>query len=162
MKKIVVLFILLISSVSVSIAQNRPNKVPHMSPVEFREKQQAFITEQADLSPEEATRFFPLYSQMQEKKKELNDEAWKLIKEGNEKNLTEAQYNDILEGIYNSRISVAELEKSYYAKFKQILSPKKIFLIQRAEMRFHREIIKGINDKGECKHHSSSGKKAKS
>ena len=35
---------------------------------------------------------------------------------------------------------------------KKILSSKKIFLVQRAEMRFHREMIKGMNrskDKGD-------------
>ena len=40
------------------------------------------------------------------------------------------------------------LEKTYYEKFKKILSNKKIYLVQRAEMRFNRELLKGMHHKG--------------
>ena len=33
-------------------------------------------------------------------------------------------------------------------KFKKILSNKKIYLVQRAEMRFNRELLKGMHHKG--------------
>ena len=52
----------------------------------------------------------------------------------------------------NNRIAADQLDKTYLGKFKKILSSKKIFLVQRAEMRFHREMIKGMNrskDKGD-------------
>ena len=80
----------------------------HLSREEFRAKQKEFITEQAGLSKKEATKFFPVYFELQD-------------------------------------------NKTYLGKFKKILSSKKIFLVQRAEMRFHREMIKGMNrgkDKG--------------
>ena len=54
----------------------------------------------------------------------------------------------INEKVANNRIAADQLDKTYLSKFKKILSSKKIFLVQRAEMRFHREMIKGMNRKG--------------
>ena len=56
-----------------------------------------------------------------------------------------AQYEEINEKVANNRIAADQLDKTYLSKFKKILSSKKIFLVQRAEMRFHREMIKGMN-----------------
>lgn len=119
----------------------------HLTKDEFRAKQKAFIMERAELTKEEAARFFPVYFELQDKKKELTDKAWSLLRKGKGDDMTEAQYNEILEGVYDSRIDSDKLEKSYYERFKRILPCKKIFLIQKAEMRFHRELLKGVNRK---------------
>ena len=42
-----------------------------MSPEEFRQKQEAFITAKADLTQDEAAKFFPIYFELQEKKRAL-------------------------------------------------------------------------------------------
>ena len=120
----------------------------HLSPDEFRAKQKAYITEKAGLTKEEAAKFFPVYFELQDRKKQLNDEAWNLLRKGRDEKTTEAQYNEILEGVYDARIATNRLEKTYYEKFKKILSNKKIYLVQRAEMRFNRELLKGMHHKG--------------
>lgn len=120
----------------------------HLSPQEFRAKKQAFITEKAGLTQEEAAQFFPVYFELQDRKKQLTDEAFGLLRKGKEENVTEAQYEEILEGVYDARIASDRLEKTYFEKFKKILSCKKIYLVQKAEMRFNREVLKGMNRKG--------------
>ena len=92
-----------------------------LSKDEFRAKQQAYITEKAGLT---------------------------LMREGKQENLSEERYDEIMEGVYDARISSDRLEKTYYGKFKKILSSKKIYQVQRAEMRFHRELLKGMRGKG--------------
>ena len=102
-------------------------------------------------SKKEAAKFFPVYFELQDKKKKLNDESWDLMRKGKDDKTTEAQYAEINDKIANNRIAADQLDKTYLGKFKKILSSKKIFLVQRAEMRFHREMIKGMNrgkDKG--------------
>ena len=97
-------------------------------------------------------KFFPVYFELQDKKKKLNDESWDLMRKGKDDKTTEAQYAEINEKVANNRIAADQLDKTYLGKFKKILSSKKIFLVQRAEMRFHREMIKGMNrskDKGD-------------
>ena len=116
-----------------------------LSREEFREKQKAFITEQARLTPEEAAKFFPLYFELQDRKKKLNDESWKLMSKGEASGVTEEQYAEIIDKVCDNRIKADNLDKSYFNKFKEIVSCKKIYLIQRAETRFHREILRGVN-----------------
>lgn len=139
---ILFLFIALISSVS---ATRHYNQQQRLSPEEYREKQKAFIIEKAHLTPAEADKFFQLFFELQDKKKKMNDKVWDLIKTCDDEKLSEAQYGKVLDDIYNTRIAIDELEKSYLAKYRQILTNKKIFQIQKAEIRFHRELLKTMN-----------------
>ena len=126
MRKLITLIVLLCGFMPVLWAADGCDQ--HLSREEFRAKQKAFIIEQAGLNKEEAAKFFPVYFELQDKKKKLNEK------------------------VANNRIAADQLDKTYLGKFKKILSSKKIFLVQRAEMRFHREMIKGMNrskDKGD-------------
>ena len=143
MKKLIILLIIVCGFTPALRAVGSPNQ--HLSPKEFRAKQQAFITEKAGLTQEEAAKFFPVYFELQDRKKQLNDEAWKLLRSGKDEKTTDTQYGEILEGVYDARIASDRLDKTYFEKFKKILC-KKIYLVQRAEMRFHRELLKGVRD----------------
>lgn len=147
MKKLIVLMLVFLSFGSViSLAAGRNEQ--RLTKEEFRAKQQAFITEKAGLNEDEAEKFFPLYFELQDEKKQLNDKAWKLMRQGRKDNVSEEQYEEILEGVYDARIASDELEKSYFEKFRKILSCKQIYEVQQAEMRFHREWLKNMRGKG--------------
>ena len=62
--------------------------------------------------------------------------------------VSEERYEEIMEGVYDARISADKLEKAYFGKFRDILTCRKIYLVQRAEMSFHRELLKGMRGKG--------------
>ena len=126
MKKLIILLIIVCSFTPALRAVGSPNQ--HLSP------------------KEEAAKFFPVYFELQDRKKQLNDEAWKLLRSGKDEKTTDTQYGEILEGVYDARIASDRLDKTYFEKFKKILSCKKIYLVQRAEMRFHRELLKGVRD----------------
>ena len=145
MKKLIALVVLLCGFMPVLWAADGCDQ--HLSREEFRNKQKAFIIEQAGLTKEEAAKFFPVYFELQEKKKKLNDESWSLMRLGKDDKTTEAQYEEIVAKVCDNRIAADRLDKSYLDRFKKILSNKKIFLVQRAEMRFHREMLKGMNRK---------------
>lgn len=147
MKKLIVVWVLLCALVPVLRAADGCEQ-HRLSREEFREKQKAFITEQADLSKEEAAKFFPVYFELQDKKKKLNDESWELIHKGKDNNISEAQYENIIERVCDNRIASDRLDKSYLERFKKILPSKKIYLVQRAELRFSRELLKGVQHKG--------------
>jgi hypothetical protein len=142
MKKLFILLSILTGWTTLSFAYDGYNQ--HLSPDEFKAKQKAFITEKAGLTDKEADKFFPLYFELQDKKKEINDKAWELMRKGKDNKMTDAQYEEIILQVYDLRIETDNLDKSYYAKFKKTLSPKKIFQVQRAEARFHREILKTV------------------
>lgn len=115
-----------------------------LSKDEFRQRQQSFITEKAGLSQEEAMRFFPLYFELQDKKQVYNQKAWKKMQKGKEADLTEDEYAQIIEDVIQARIDTDRLDLEYIRKYKKILSSKKIYLIQKAEMKFHRELLRDM------------------
>ena len=142
MKKLITILFILCFGITLWAQQKGQ---PRLTPQEFRSKQEAFITKKAELTKNEATKFFPMFFELQDKKKELNDKVWELIKKGKNPETTEAQYESIIDEVLDSRLKADELEKEYYKRFKKILSAKKIYKIQHAEMRFHRELLKGMN-----------------
>lgn len=147
MKRLIILLLIICGVTPLLRATDGCNQ-ERLSQAEFRAKQKAFITEQAGLTKEEAAKFFPVYFELQNEKKVLSDKVWDLLRKGKDEKTTEAQYAEILDGVYNNRLASDKLEKAYYEKFKKILSYKKIYLVQKAEMRFHRELLKGMNRKG--------------
>lgn len=133
------LTLLLILCVSGIQAQNTK-----FSKEEFRNRQKEFFIQQAGLSNDEAQKFFPLYFELQDKKQAYNKEAWQKLRQGKNPNTTETEYGKIVEDVIQARIATDELELEYVRKYKQFLLAKKIYLLQKAEMRFHRELLKGF------------------
>ncbi|ADV43526.1 hypothetical protein [Bacteroides helcogenes] len=146
MKKLIVLFIMVCGVMPLLWASDGCDQ--RLTQDEFRAKQKAYITEKAGLTKEEAAKFFPLYFELQDRKKQLNDEAWGLIRKGKNESTTEAQYEEIMEGVYDARMASDRLDKTYFDKFKKMLSFKKIYLIQKAEMKFHRELLRNMQPRG--------------
>ena len=145
MKKFVLLFVLCCCIVPSLRAFDGCEQ--RLSREEFRTRQKEFLAKEAGLTTKEAKNFFPLYFELQDKKKELNDESWRLMRQGENGNLAESEYAKIIEKVCDNRIAADELDKNYIEKFKKVISSRKIFLLQRAETRFHREMLRGMNHK---------------
>lgn len=140
MKKTIYMLVLLLTVCLTGLqAQNAK-----LSKEEFRNRQKEFFTQQAGLSNEEAQKFFPLYFELRDKKQAYNKEAWQKLRQGKNANTTETEYGKIVEDVIQARIATDELELEYVRKYKQFLPAKKIYLLQKAEMRFHRELLKGF------------------
>lgn len=117
-------------------------KRPCMSPTKFKEEQKAFIMQNVQLTPKEAARFFPVYFELQDKKRALKEQAWTLIRTMNVTSASEIQCSRALDAITDVRLQADRLEKTYIVKFKKILSAKKVMMVLKAEIRFHREVIR--------------------
>lgn len=115
-----------------------------LSKEQFREKQKQYFVDKVGLTKDEAAKFFPLYFELQDKKFSYNKEMWSKIRKTKEgKNIADAEYSRLTEDVIKTRITIDELELEYLRKYKKVLSPKKIYDIQRAEMKFSRELLKG-------------------
>lgn len=139
MKKELYALMLLLVMCSQSI---QAQKAKCLSKEEFRAKQEAFLTEQAALTEKEAKQFFPLYFELQDKKHEYNKKGWKMMREGKQENLSDDEQMALIEEVIKTKIKVNELDLQYIHKYKAFLPAKKIYRIQQAEMRFHRELLK--------------------
>ena len=133
---------LLLTFMCISIHAQKQGK--SCSEEEFRAKKQAYLTEQAGLTQEEAAKFFPIYYELQALKKDVNRKAWKNAREGKNPETTEAQYEDILNGFIDAEEQNCNLDKEYLKKYQSVLSNKKIYMVLRAEIKFNRNMLKII------------------
>ena len=133
--------LLIISCISISI-QAQDRKKSGFTKEEFRARQEAYLMQKAEITQEEAAKFFPVYFELQDRKKAVNDKAWEQARKGKDPKTSDAEYEQIIEGIVKARIEADKLDLEYLQRFKKIRSPKKIYKLHRAEIRFHRDILK--------------------
>lgn len=119
-------------------------KAQHMtlSKEDFRARQKEYFMEQVQLNESEANQYFHLYYELQDKKSELNRSIWQKLKRAKDTELSDEEYNMLSEDIIRTRIQSGELDMAYFKKYKKFLSARKIYLLQKAEMSFHREMLK--------------------
>ena len=103
--------------ISISL-QAQDKKKPGFTKEEFRARQEAYLTQKAEITQEEATKFFPIYFELQDRKKTVNDKAWEQARKGKNPKTTDAEYEQIIEGIVKARIDwiwniYSALKKSY-------------------------------------------------
>ena len=103
--------------------------------------------QEAGLTAEEAKQFFPIYFELQNKKKAINRTVWKTAQKGKLPQTTESEYNDILNDFIMAEEQNTELDKEYLKKYQSVLSNKKIYMVLRAEIKFNRNMLKIIQDK---------------
>lgn len=140
MKRTVLLLTALfyLATLSMSAQDKGPR---HMSPQEYMNRQQEFITQRADLTEAEATAFFPLYFELQREKMKLNGQVRRKMFEMYKNGVTEEQAAVLVEEQADMKIKCDELEKTYLKKFKELLPATKLLRVQMAEDAFQRQLL---------------------
>lgn len=147
MKRIILLFTIIGLCLSVQAQQKNTKH----SEEEFRMKKEAYLTKHAELTQEEAQHFFPLYYELQKKKKEITGVAWERAKKDKELQATEEEYENILKGILEAEKETNALDQEYLKKYQAVLSNKKIFMLLKAEIKFQRNMLKVMQQPTETK-----------
>lgn len=132
------------SSQSTPQNQQIPNRIGQFSAAEYWRQQKAFFTEKASLTEDEANAFFPLYNELQQKKRELNRDIRRIMREAASTGASEEQSLKAIDAQAETNIKIAQLEKEYLQKFKKVLPASKILKIQNAEEQFNSQILKDI------------------
>ena len=137
--------------------KQQPGKRRHFSHEEFQAKQKEYITRKAQLTPEEAEAFFPLFFELQKKKFTLERDARRSIKKKRGEKMNEEQCREFVNKMSDVKIEVAKLEKEYSAKYLNVIPACKLLGVQHAEISFQRDLMKkmrqerGHRQKGEHK-----------
>jgi hypothetical protein len=137
-------FLLTMVMVMASLNAQDTRRHERLSPEQFQARQQEHLTKVAELTEQEAKEFFPLYFEMKQKQKTVQDEAWKLFREGRNNSAKEGSYKEINDAFTESQLNSARLEKEYLEKFRKVLPDKKIFLIRSAEMGFRTNMVRDM------------------
>ena len=104
----------------------------------------AFITQKLQLTPDEATKFWPVYNEYKEKQQDIRRSA---VPERNIMDVTDAEAARIIEQHFATEESILRLKREYYDKLKNAIPPRKIARLAGVEMEFNRNVLEQIKER---------------
>jgi Spy/CpxP family protein refolding chaperone len=148
-----VLYLIIWSSLLLSIssmAQRGPGGPPPSE--EKKERIEAmkigFLTEQLNLTPDEAKVFWPVYDQYQGELEKLRKERRKNMMNAHERleEMSDAEIEKAVDGEIVFRQAELDIIKKYHPQFKKVLPIRKVGRLYRAEEEFKRELLNKLQD----------------
>lgn len=112
---------------------------------EFEAQKVAFFTQELDLSPTEAAKFWPLYNEMRKKMRDVEGDMRKKSREiRDSKGMSEEAYKQAIVDMLNREQKMQELKKEYYQKMLQVMPASKLWKLDEAERKFHRQLFERL------------------
>ena len=109
---------------------------------DLRNYKQEFLIKELSLTKKQQDEFFPLYNQMEQEIYDVNKDAREIEnKVSHATSTSEDEYERAANKMLQVKSKEAQIENFYYQKFNNILSKKQLFELQRAEMRFSRNML---------------------
>lgn len=145
MKKIIapILFLLV---TTFSFAQGHKEKQEKIKALKV-----AYITEQLQLTSDEAQKFWPIYNDYQEKQFDLRHEKMRAIlgklDAANIDKLSEKEASSLLTQMESIEETLFTLQKKFTKDLQGIMSDKKIMKLKKAEGDFNRHLLKQMREK---------------
>lgn len=130
MKKILTIVVILLTALTV-----KAETPQQFSPEKFQADLEQFITNEANLTPEESKKFFSLYREMQQKQRVV----FKQMKDlGVNKPADEAACKKALEKRDELELEQKRIQQNYHKQFLNVLPASKVYDVIKAENHFHR------------------------
>jgi hypothetical protein len=120
-----------------AVSAQEPKK--KFSPEKCQAELEQFITNEACLTPQEATKFFPLYREMHKKQRCVYNQMKAL---GKIKPAEESECRKSIQKRDELELELKSIQQTYHNKFLGVLSASKVFDVIKAEDRFHRKTFR--------------------
>ena len=124
----------------------------------FKEKKEkikaikiAYITNELSLTPDEATKFWPLFNAFEDKQNEIRKQKLKgyldRIDDNGIDKLSEKEAGTLLAQMESTEDELYQLKKRFVANLKGVISSIKIIKLKKAEEGFNRKLLQQYRDK---------------
>lgn len=138
------ILLLLIAFISMNaIAQDRP--FIRKKKEQIKALKVAFITSELSLTPDEATKFWPLFNAFEDKQQEIKTQKLKgyfsRMSEDSFDKLSDKDASALLSQTESTEDELYQLKKKFVASLKGVLSPIKILKLKKAEENFNRKLL---------------------
>lgn len=102
------------------------------------------LTDELNLSPEDAQKFWPVYNQFRKEMDEAQNPMWEKFSRGKQdlSGMSDQEIDNLVAMGFTHVRKVASIKEKYYAKFKEIIGTQraaKMFLIER---KLQKELIR--------------------
>ena len=125
---------------------------------DFKEKREkikalkvAYITEQLELTTDEAQRFWPIYNANEDKQFELRHKKMRSIinkfENGGLEKLSDKEATSLIDQVESIEDELHDYKKKYIKELKTVISAKKIIKLKKAEDEFNRKLMKQFRGK---------------
>jgi len=109
----------------------------------------ALITERLELTPDQAEKFWPLYREYNQQRRQLRQE-FKDTRQGvDRQNLTEEQSKELVAKAMDLKQRELNLEKQYAERMTQVISAQQILRLRNAEKDFQQMLLRRIQQQRE-------------
>lgn len=153
MKRVYLLLLVLIAGLNVMSAGSKTDKEKADMRKEIRDFKIKFLAQEIELRDDQRARFAEVYGSLMAEEGAIWDEvcnAKQRLK--NQKNLTDAEYEQVNAALVDGKSKGAALEKKYDAIFAKFLTPKQRYKMKDAEAKFRRKMEQMCSDKKGKKH----------
>ena len=140
-KTIIYLCLLLLAAPCKMLAQNE-EEGPAGSQVEGLRV--GVYTRVLNLTSDEATKFWPVFNEMQAQIQKVRDEEKELRKNliKNYQTASDAEVQKTIDRMFDLEQSVLDIKRKYYKEFAKVIPVKKVALIPKADREFQQEVLK--------------------
>ncbi len=146
-KKILPLFIVFISISA--MAQDGP--FIRKKKEQVKAMKVAFITNELELTPDEAAKFWPLFNAYEDKQQEIRKQKLKgyldRMDDDSFDKLSDKDASAMLTQMESTEDDLYQAKKKFVASLKSVLPPIKILKLKRAEENFNRKLLQQYRDK---------------
>lgn len=138
-----IFFILFLTSFSLAQAQQKRERIKALKV--------AYITEELNLTSDEAAKFWPLYNAYEDKQRDFRQEKLRSymdrIDGGEIDKMTDKDATVFLNQMENTEDELYQSRKKFASSLKGILPPIKIIRLKKAEEGFNRKLLKQYRNK---------------
>ncbi|MBD1397152.1 hypothetical protein H9Q13_08255 [Pontibacter sp. JH31] len=104
----------------------------------------AFLTDKMGLTTEQSQKFWPIYNEYENKRRELVKSYRSGYREDVDQ-LSEQEAKARLDGMFNTRERELELEKEYVSRYQRVITSNQIIKLYRSEREFTKLLLKKLD-----------------
>ena len=147
--RVLCLLAVLLAAAPAAQAQAQPglNGRPGKRLAQLENAKIAFITNRVSFTQEQAQKFWPLYNEFSDRRRELN-RAGRLLRREVTDGMTDQQIRENYTQSFALRQQELNLEKEYFEKFQKVISLRQVAQLYLAERDFTKEVIKRVASAG--------------
>jgi Skp family chaperone for outer membrane proteins len=139
MKKFIITLFLVLGILSHSKAQENHRE-------RIQAYKTAYITQELDLSAQEAEKFWPIYNDYEKKMfsakiLKVREEREKIAQQGGLDNLTDKQAKEALNHLFQNEKDQLKIKEALYKELDGVLSPVKLLKLHKAESDFNKKLL---------------------
>lgn len=112
----------------------------------LRSARNAYLNTRLNITAEQSQVFWPVFNELDAKRRELR-QSLNVNKGEADGPLSDDEAREIIEKRMKLRQEELNLEKEYYSRFLDILSPQQVILLFKAEEEFRRRVIRELRDR---------------